>query len=130
MYDSKLLGTYCFDEFDFGGDANEVFSFRGPTGHRGRLIQIGVAVTEEFACSTTPANIQLGTAADNDAYALLSIPDETADEDFYDQTDDTDAILNADIPADTLLEVNLTQSTDGSADAGKGKPVIVIEWYK
>lgn len=126
-YSEKRLVRVTLPEFDFGNDANEKYSFRLPkntdgNSMQGQLVKIGVMVTETFACSTTPAAIELGIATNADEYAKLNIADEAADADCFDETDDTDAIIKDDIPADTLLEVNLTQATDASADAGKGMP--------
>ena len=130
-YPDKRLIRMIFDEYDFGNDANEVFSFRLPydehgVAQKGRLVNVGVMVTEVFACDSTVASVRVGTAGNNDAFAELNIPDATADEDCYDVSDDTDAILDEDIPADTLVEVNLIQSTDASSDTGKGIPFIDI----
>lgn len=130
-YGNKKLVRMVMDEFDFGADANEVYSFRLPydehgNAQKGRLVNIGVMVTETFSCNSTVASVELGESGDTDAYAKLEIADGTADEDCYDVTDDTDAILDEDIPSGTLLEVNLTQSTDGSGDAGKGMPFFDI----
>lgn len=129
-YADKSYYNVTFEEFDFGADADEIYSFRLPPGCRGRLINIGISVTEEFACATTVASIKLGTAADDDAYATLNIADETADKDYFDVSDDTDAITEDEIAADTLLQVTLTQSTDDSSDAGKGHPSFTFEVYK
>ena len=129
-YDNKQMLCMVWPEFDFGGGAAEVLSFRMPTGYTGKILKIGVSITETFANDSTEANFQVGTAADNDAYAKLNIADGAADEDFYDETDDTNAILAADIPADTLIEINLTNGTDGSAVAGKGYPTLWLQIYK
>lgn len=128
-YSDKQLVPMIFPAFDFGGDADEVISFRLPPrdngdAMQGQLVNVAVMVTETFACATTAASISIGTAADADAYALLTIADETADLDFFDKSDDTDAIISADIAAGTLIQMTLTQSTDDSADAGIGYPVL------
>ncbi len=113
-----------FPEYDFGVDRDFTGYFRLPTGYVIELLKIGLMVTEAFACTTTAADIRLGTASDDDAYAKLQIADGAAVTDFQDETDDPDAIIEAHIPADTLLKLTLTQSTDDSADAGKGLPIL------
>ena len=125
-YDAYQIMTVCLPEFDFGADANETMSFRIPAEYSAELIKIGVMVTETFACDATPASVELGTASDSDAYAKLTIADAAADNDCFDETDDTDAIISANIAANALVRVTLTQSTDGTADAGKGIPFFML----
>lgn len=129
-YDNPYAQRMVFPSFDFGADANEIMSFRGPPGKKGRIIMAGLMVTETFACDSTTAKVRVGTAADNDAYVELIINDAVADEDFWDSnSDDTDAIKDDDIPADQLVEVNFIQSVDGSGDAGQGIFVLDVLWY-
>ena len=129
-YSNKHLFVKTFPEHDFGAGA-EIYSFRLPLNEhgvamKGRLVNAGVHITETFANDQGGGTLQIGTAADNDAYALVNIADGAADEDCYDVTDDTDAILEEDIAAGTLIEVNCTQSTDSSTAAGKGMPFVEI----
>ena len=128
-YDKVKTITYTLDNYDFGATADESFSFRLPTGYTGRLVKIGVMVTEAFVSTSTNAFVQLGTASDDDAYGQLEIANGAADVDCYDETDDTDAIIDEDIPADTLLEVNLLQAYAGSP-TGKGNPFFVFEIFE
>ena len=128
-YDDINRMCVSLPEFDFGGGAAETFSFRLPTGYRARLVKIGVAITEVFATDTTEGSVEVGTAADADAYAKLSIADEAADNDFYDETDDSDAIIDADIAADTLIRITLTNGTDSGTVSGKGIPMLYFEVY-
>jgi hypothetical protein len=125
-YDNPDRRTYNWLH-DFGAGA-EIFSLNGPTNKQGVIREIGVSVTETFACDSTAATVQVGTAADNDAYALLTITDATADEAYFNQADDTDAII-AGIPMNTLVEVNCTQSADSVAAAGQGIVTLVIDWF-
>ncbi len=129
-YDEYKTAVVTLPSFDFGGGAAEVFSLRLPTGWDARLVKIGVAITETFAVDTGEANFQLGTAADPNLYAQLNIPDAAADLDFYDETDDTNAIISEDITHDTLLRVTLTNGTDGTAVAGQGIPVLWFELHR
>ena len=129
MYNDVKHITYAFESFDFGGAADESFSFRLPTGYKGRLVKIGVMVREAFVSTSTNAFVQLGTASDDDKYGQLEIANGAADIDCYDETDDTDAIIDEDIAADTLLEVNLLQAYAGSP-TGQGNPFFVFEIFK
>lgn len=129
-YADKSYYNKTFGEYDFGANADETYSFRLPPGCRGRLINIGLSITEVFACASTAASVELGITGDTDEYAKLTIADEAADGDFFDVSDDTDAIIEAEIAADTLLIVTLTQSTDDSADTGKGHPSFDFEIYQ
>lgn len=126
---SQIIDHTVYGNFDFGGGAAEVLSFRGPPGKKGKLLNIGVSVVEAFANDATVASVAVGTAADADAYGLLNIADGVADLDYYDKSDDTDAVIAANIPADQLVQVTLTNGTDGTAVTGQGIPHVVIEWY-
>lgn len=130
-YSDKQLVRVNLPLFDFGGAAVETMSFRLPNDEhgnamQGRVVGVGVMVTEVFAADTTPGTVELGTAADADAYAKLSIPDGTADNDCFDVTDDTDAIITEAIASGTLLKVTLTNGTDASAVTGQGIPYFDI----
>lgn len=129
-YDQIKHLTVTLPEWDFGGSVDEILSFRLPTGWSARLIKIGVAVTEAFATTSTLAMVQLGTAASNTAYAKLQIADAATDEDFQDETDDTDAIIEPAIAANTLLEVNLFHGKEDAAQAGKGLPMFFFEIHE
>lgn len=129
-YDNKQLQTIVLPSWDYGdGNTVDTVSFRGPTGKKGRLKKVGIMVQETFADDQTAAKFEVGTAADPDAYALLSIADAAADVDCFDETDDTDAIIAEDIPADTLVQLKGTAGTDSGTAAGKGLSFVVIEWY-
>lgn len=117
--------SMVFPEYDFGVDRDTTLNFRLPEGYNAELLNIGLSVTEAFACTTTAANLLLGTASDPNYYAQLEIADGAATTDFQDKSDDADAILVKYIAKDTLLRLTLTQSTDDSeADAGKGLPML------
>ena len=105
------------------------WSFKGPPGKKGKLIDIGFHVTETFAVDNTPAKIQVGTAADPDAYGVLNIPDATAITDYYNSISDTDAIIDQNLPADTQIEVLPVVGTDAGTEAGMGWETVTVEWY-
>ena len=128
-YDERHFMRATLPNYDFGATADEEYSFRLPTGFRAKLIKVGVMVTEDFVSTSTNAFVQLGTAADNDAYAQLEVANGASDIDCYDETDDTDAIISAEIAANTLLEVNLLQAYAGSP-TGQGMPFFDFELYR
>lgn len=129
-YDNPITVTHQFGGVnDFGADADNVFYFQGPAGKKGRLRSIMVETREAFACTTTAAYVAVGTGSDADAYAKLNIADGTADDTVFTEADDTDAIIAADLPADTAIKVTCGQSVDDSSDTGQGVVSIIVDWY-
>lgn len=126
MYDNGRTITYNLGLHDFGA-GGDALAIKGPAGKTGRIIDIGVAVTETFNQVTTPAYVRLGTAADPDAYAELNMA-AAADTDYWNTQDDTDAIIAEALPADTQIEVALVSPT-GGVPAGIGHVHVAIEWY-
>jgi len=108
-------------------------SFKGPNGLKGRLKDIIVVCTEVFNEVTSEAFIQLGTSGDADAYAVAGLGS-TADTDTYRMSADDDAgdattgFLDADLPADTQVEVVTIQNVGGTA-TGIGHVSVVVDWY-
>lgn len=129
-YSTPMRGHCHIESHDFGADTDTSYYFSGPAGYAGKLRSISVSTKEAFACTTTPARVYVGTAADPDAYGLLNIADETAINVVYNSEDDTDAIIDDDIPADTQVIIKLTQSVDNAADTGQGSVDVFIDWYK
>jgi len=114
---------------DFGDGAATTFYISGPAGKQGKLRSISVSTTEAFLCDLTEANVAVGTAADADAYGLLNITDGTAVNTVFNETNDTDAIIAADIAADTQVLVTITNGTDGTGVTGKGQVTVYIDWF-
>ena len=128
-YDNPIHGVYNFAEMDFGASSGTtVHTIAGPAGMKGRLIDIAVGVSEVFETVTTVAHVQVGTSADADAYGKLNIPQASADNTVVNKLDDTDAIIEPDIPAGTAVHVTLTEGT-GASLTGKGYPTIYIDWF-
>jgi len=131
-YSNKQLIRINFPSFDFGDTGSETMSFKIPKDEHGndqkaRLVDIGLMVTETFVTTTLEGAIEVGTAGDNDAYGKLNITDSTADEACFNVDNDTDAILDEDIPSGTLVEMNFTCGTTGAGTlAGKGIPYVDI----
>lgn len=122
--------TYMGISTDFGAGTGTAWSIKGPKGKVGRIVDIGVThISEAFACDSTEAAVLVGTSGDADANAKLNITDGTAATDVFNTVDDTDAIINEFLDADTQYEVTHVQSVDGSAAAGIAYPYVVVEWY-
>jgi hypothetical protein len=127
-YDNPSTVTFSFGAHDFGaGDGAK--SFKLPKGYRGRLIDVGITnITEAFTNTTTAGFVRVGTDADADKYAQLNAGT-TGIGDTVNTVDDTDAIIDPDLPADTQIEVALVAPTGGTP-AGIGEAYVVVEIFK
>jgi len=114
---------------DMGNGTPTVFSFKGPTGMKGTIIDVGIEVTETFACDSTEASFQVGTTGDANAYCQLNVTDGTALTDTFNIQNDTNAIIAEAIPADTQIECTPVVGVDSGTEAGIGYPYVVVEWY-
>ena len=114
---------------DMGNGTPTRFSFKGPTGKKGIIVDVGIEVTETFACDATDATFLVGTIADTNAYCQLEISDGTLLTDTFNIQNDTDAIIAEAIPADTQIECLPVAGTDGSSVTGQGFTYVVVEWY-
>jgi len=118
--------TYVLSDVDFGA-GDTAHAIKAPAGYtEGRIIDVGVAVSEVFNQVTTPGYVRLGTAADADAYAELNMAAAAATN-FYNTQDDTDAIINAQVSS-TQIEVACIAPTGGT-ETGIGDVHIVIDWF-
>lgn len=124
-YSNPNRMCYSFGAVDFGA-GGEVVSIQGPSGKAGRLIDVMLSATETFTDDTTTGKVRIGTAADPDAYAELDCLT-TADTDSISATGQSGAIIDADIPADTQVEVTMVAPTGGTP-AGIGYVTVVIDW--
>ena len=120
--------TYTYAGIDFGA-GDKAASFQGPKGMSGKLKDIVLPnATEVFNSVTTEAQIKIGTASNDDAYALANLGDLAATDTFVATQDDTDAIIESNIPADTQVEVAFIAPTGGTP-TGIADVQIVVEWY-
>ena len=128
-YDNGYTVTYTSTVVqDIGAGVGTAWSFKGPKGKKGRLIDVGIrGITEAFTNDTTGAKINVGTTGDADAYASLDCA-QAAITDTFNTVDDTDAIISAQLPADTQIEVTHVAPTGGTP-AGIGWPYVVVVWY-
>ena len=132
-YENPLVIThYGPAAVDFGtGGSADALSFRGPVGMKGNLIDVGVCnITEAFAGDTTDGQVAIGTDADNDANALLNVAAgaTSAVGDTFNTSNDSDAILDVELDADTQYEMTCVVGTGGTP-AGIGTPYCVVAWY-
>lgn len=125
-YDNPKCITYSFGNFDFGGGAAEALAIKGPSGMKGRILDMHASASEVFATDATAGTVKLGSAAGGAQYGTLTIPDGTADTDSYNTwTRGATAVL----PADTQVEVTLTNGTDAGAVTGQAYITVTIMWY-
>jgi len=122
--DFGTLGTYTAD------------SIQAPSGEnitKGYIVEIGIrSITETFVGTTTDGIVQVGTAADPDAYCQLEIAAGTAATDSFNTRNDTDAIIEPDVLISDLinnqLEVTFVAATGGTP-AGIATPYVDIYWF-
>ena len=125
-YSNPHVATYTFGEHDFGA-GGDALAIKSPKGFEsGRIVDIGVMVTETFTAVTTPAFVRLGTATDPDAYAELNLGT-AVNTDYYNTRDDTDAVIQGDI-TEAQIEVAFVAPTGGTP-AGRGHVNIIIAWH-
>lgn len=124
----NLSITYNYSGIDFGA-GDKAASFQGPKGMAGRLREVVLPnVTEVFNSVTTEGQIKIGTASNDDAYALVNLGDLAATDTFVTSQDDTDGIIDANIPADTQVEVAFIAPTGGTP-TGIADVQIVVDWF-
>lgn len=129
-YDNPRTCCYSFPLMDFGAAAGATYyAIQGPPGHVGRIVDVGVSIQEATVFATTLGIVEVGTADDPDAYAKLNIATGQAVKTMFNTVDDTDAIISADVAADTDIVVKLTEGT-GAGLAGQGVPFVIIDWFK
>lgn len=131
-YDNPMTIAYSWAAHDFGAGAatNEV---RGPAGKRGLVKDIILYdVTETFTDTTTSGYVQVGTAADPDAYAeldcLVTAAAATASAAAVTTETATNFIGTTTITADSLVQVKFVSPT-GGAPAGIGSVQVIIDWF-
>jgi len=114
---------------DFGAGTGTAWSFKGPSGKKGSLKNIGVHATELFECDQVAGAVKIGTASDDDYYGKLNIAEATAATDTFNIQDDSDCVIIEALPADTQIEVTYLQCVDAGTAAGMGNAYVEVEWY-
>ncbi len=117
---------------DFGTSGSSgAISFKGPAGMKGILLDVGVAnITEAFVGSTTDGQVLVGIDGTTNKYATLNVANgaTSAIGDTFNTSDDTNAITDRELPADTQVEITCVVGTGGTP-AGIGTPYAVVGWY-
>jgi len=119
--------TYSFVGADWGATFTEIFNT--PSDKRGALLSMDLyQITEEFSGDSTAATVQVGTAADADAYATaVSIPDTTAVAAALNLVVTAGAV--AIIPAGSAVTVTGTISVDAGAKEGIGTLSLTVLYF-
>lgn len=120
--------SYHLGSINFAG-APAAQALRGPKGMTGRLRDVFIMASTAFTADTTPAKIKIGTASDDDAYALVEVPVTAATDTFMASYHDTNWELSSDpIALDTQIEVAFVAPTGGAA-TGTGLVTVVMDWF-
>lgn len=135
-YDKPNRIKYSFPMLDFG-TAGEVYTIKGPKGKAGRIYDYGVEhPTEAFTTTTLPAYVSVGSVADADLYGdeigmgTLAIDGGTKSlrtEYTAAQIAAGTVLLDATVPADTIIALHCTAPTGGTP-AGMAIPFFIIDW--
>ena len=128
-YDQVKTIQITLPEWDFGDGASvDTVAYRVPDEYDAKIIKVGVMLTETVSATVTAPKFEIGSTDGGGEYAALNIADGAADKDCYDETDDTDAIVSANITAGSLIYLSGTVGSSGGATtAGKGLPFVVFE---
>lgn len=131
-YSNGRETAYTFETLDFGA-GSENYGIVGPKGKAGRLIDYGVQGSTEAFAGGVLATIAVGTAANPDAFGeeLSIVCADASGFTARSSAADVDAleliIVDAEIPADTVVQVTCTVAS-GGAEAGKAHPHVIIHW--
>ena len=119
-YDNPMRITYTLTAVSVASAA-DLLDIVGPLGLQGRVVAMAAVVTT--GNTTAAGTIDVGSAGDDNAFAVLTIPIAAADLAFNAPTLlTTDANL---IPANTRAII----SSDGGGTAGIVDAVVVIDWF-
>ena len=126
-YENPIVIRHQFASHDFGAGAGAE-AIKGIAGLKGRSIDCGLSeISEVFNGVTTTGKLNVGIAAAGAEYIAMDLA-AAAVSDVFNTQDDTDAIVLADIPADTQVEVTFVAPTGGTP-TGIGRPYVDIAWY-
>lgn len=133
-YDNPIVVSYNMGIHDFGAGGDALAIKPPPLLDNGRIFDIHVAVTETFNQVTTPGYIRLGITTDADYYAELNMG-AAADTDAYNVRDVGESVainrqidLNNDTGTPSQVEVAFVAPTGGTP-AGQGYVTIAIGWW-
>jgi len=122
-YNQPIYTTYTRSAATISTAAN-LFVGKGPAGCKGRVVDMSFTITT--AVTTLATELSVGTVADPDLYAQISVPVAAAAE----TTATNGATISTDddnlVPADTVFIIY----TDGAGDAGACDVAVTIAWFK
>jgi hypothetical protein len=125
-YTERKTISYNLGVIDYGA-GTVARKIKGPSGMTGRIVDAHLDVSETFNSVTTSALLTAGTSTDADAFLNLDIGDAAVDT-VMTATEQTGALIEANIPADTLVYVAGVAPTGGTP-AGIANTMIVIDWF-
>jgi hypothetical protein len=119
-YDNPTSVTYTIENVTISTSGVKLHLV-GPAGKQGRIVDMGFVTTTATTAAAT--ELRVGTVADPDAYAILSVPIQIAN------TVSTDATLYTSshnlMPASTYFEL----TSDGGSTAGAGTIILTVDWF-
>ena len=119
-YDNPTSVTYTLENATISAAA-VLLHLVGPAGKQGRIVDIGFVTTTATTGAAT--ELRVGTVADPDAYAVLSVPIQAINA----VTTDATVYLTGHnlMPAGTYFQV----ASDGGSTAGAGTIIVTIDWF-
>lgn len=119
-YYNPIYTTYTLPAATLSSAAT-LYTFAGPSGKTGVLVDISASVTTETTTAATAVSV--GTSSDTDAYGVLSVPAAAAGNTYNGATISTgdDNLITAD------SEVVI--ATDGGCDAGAADLAVTLAWF-
>jgi hypothetical protein len=132
-YSNPTTISYSLGNQDFGA-SDDNYVIKGPNNKFGRVREICGLVTEVFTATTTAASVKVGTAADPDAYAILTFATDAVDDVLCASAGTQGATRGVnllEIPASsTGAEVHVdTVATTGGSPTGQAEVTVTIDWY-
>jgi hypothetical protein len=128
-YSNPKTCMYTMASYDFGAASGALtVLLPGIQGMTGRIVDVGVVLSEATVFATTMGNIKVGTHADTDAFANFDIATGQGANTTYNTGDNTSALTTATLDGDDPIEVTLTEGT-GTGLTGTGVPYLVVDWY-
>lgn len=113
--------------FDFG-EGGETYGVQGPSGKKGRILDVMASAVELFTNVTTGGLIKLGTAGDDDAYGTFDLGALANNDCFVASLDQPTGFITQELPADAIMLVTFVAPTGGTP-AGMAKVQIPVAWF-
>lgn len=132
-YDNAKRISYSFGSVDFGDVTDVPTTITGPSGKKGRVVEVSCFATEIFTATTTEAAINIGSAAAGVQHANVGLGTLAANATHIGSATPGDIVDYAaggasEIAADATVHVTLVATT-GGVPTGIGVVTITIEWF-